>query len=95
MIGAVVGTLAGSACPIHEQADHLPGHGSATDLPTATRDTHDYLVNMRTQIGALINEGGDIIDAPKIDQFEWAHLKQFDSLSGRNAQAAFEEMEWE
>ncbi|MFD1509285.1 MBL fold metallo-hydrolase [Lacimonas salitolerans] len=73
----------------------VPGHGQPTDLATATRDTHGYLVNLRTQIGALIDDGGDIMDAPSIDQSAWAHLEQFDSLAGRNAQATFEQMEWE
>lgn len=73
----------------------VPGHGHATDLATARRDTYDYLVNLRTHIGALIDEGGDIIDAPMIDQSPWAYLEQFESLAGRNAQATYEEMEWE
>jgi glyoxylase-like metal-dependent hydrolase (beta-lactamase superfamily II) len=73
----------------------VPGHGRATDLSTATRDTHDYLVNLRTQIGALIEAGGDIMDAPQIDQSAWAYLDQFEALAGRNAQATYEEMEWE
>jgi glyoxylase-like metal-dependent hydrolase (beta-lactamase superfamily II) len=78
------------------QPTHIvPGHGRATDLPTAKRDTHDYLVNLRTRIGELIEEGGDIMDAPKIEQSAWSYLEQFDSLAGRNAQATFEEMEWE
>ena len=78
-----------------EPAHIVPGHGGPTDLATATRDTHDYLVNLRTQIGSLIEDGGDIMDAPKIDQSAWAHLDQFDALAGRNAQATYEEMEWE
>ena len=73
----------------------VPGHGGATDLATATRDTYEYLVNLRTQIGALIEAGGDIMDAPGIDQSAWAYLDQFESLAGRNAQATYEEMEWE
>lgn len=73
----------------------VPGHGRATDLATATRDTYEYLVNLRTQIGALIEAGGDIMDAPGIDQSAWAYLDQFESLAGRNAQATYEEMEWE
>jgi len=32
----------------------MPGHGGATDLATAMSDTYDYLMNLRTQIGALI-----------------------------------------
>ncbi len=77
--------------PVHV----VPGHGRATDLAKARRDTYDYLVNLRTQIGALIEAGGDIMEAPKIDQSAWKYLEQFDSLAGRNAQAAYEEMEWE
>ncbi len=73
----------------------VPGHGHATDLATARRDTRDYLVNLRSRIGALIDEGGDIIDAPKIDQSDWSYLEQFDALAGRNAQSTYEEMEWE
>ena len=73
----------------------VPGHGQPTDLATATRDTHDYLVNLRTQIGALIEAGGSIIDAPSIDQSAWSYLFQFEALAGRNAQSTYEEMEWE
>ncbi len=73
----------------------VPGHGRATDLPTATRDTYDYLVNLRTQIGGLIEAGADIMEAPQIDQSAWSYLTQFDALAGRNAQATYEEMEWE
>ncbi|KCV82566.1 beta-lactamase domain-containing protein [Actibacterium atlanticum] len=73
----------------------VPGHGAATTLDHARADTYDYLVNLRTRIGALIDEGGDILDAPKIDQSAFDYLEQFDSLAGRNAQQAFEQMEWE
>ncbi|MFD1193696.1 MBL fold metallo-hydrolase [Seohaeicola saemankumensis] len=73
----------------------VPGHGAATDLAKARRDTYDYLVNLRQRIGALIEDGGNIIDAPAIDQSAFAYLEQFDALAGRNAQAAYEQMEWE
>ncbi len=73
----------------------VPGHGGVTDMATARADTYDYLVNLRNQIGALIDEGGSIMDAPGIDQSEWAHLTEFESLAGRNAQTAYEQMEWE
>ncbi len=52
-------------------------------------------MNLRTPIGALIKAGGDIMDAPAIDQSAWAYLEQFESLAGRNAQSTYEEMEWE
>ena len=83
------------AMAAHEPAHIVPGHGGATDLATARRDTYDYLVNLRTQIGALIDAGGDIMDAPAIDQSDWSTLDQFDSLAGRNAQTTYEQMEWE
>ena len=83
------------AMAAYEPAHIVPGHGSATDLATARRDTRDYLVNLRREIGALIDAGGSIIDAPGIDQSAWSHLAQFGALAGRNAQSTYEEMEWE
>ena len=35
------------------------------------------------------------MDAPTIDQARWSDLDQFDALAGRNAQATYEQMEWE
>ena len=79
----------------HAPAHIVPGHGPVTDLDTARRDTLGYLRNLRARIGAVIETGGDIMDAPSIDQSDWAYLKQFDSLAGRNAQTTYEQMEWE
>ncbi|MFU8882262.1 MAG: MBL fold metallo-hydrolase [Rhodobacterales bacterium] len=73
----------------------VPGHGAATTLDHARRDTYDYLMNLRQQIAALIADGGDIMDAPAIDQTAFSYLEQFDALAGRNAQTAYEQMEWE
>jgi len=73
----------------------VPGHGIATTLEQATAETYEYLMNLRGQIGALIDNDGTIIDAPKIDQSAFSYLKQFESLAGRNAQTAFQQMEWE
>lgn len=77
--------------PVHV----VPGHGRATTLDRARADTYDYLVNLRTRIGALIEEGGDIMQAPGVDQSAFAGLEQFESLAGRNAQTVYEQMEWE
>jgi glyoxylase-like metal-dependent hydrolase (beta-lactamase superfamily II) len=78
------------------EPDHIiPGHGSPTDLLTATADTYDYLVNIREKMAAHIEDGGDIIGSVHIDQSAFAHLNNYDLLSGRNAQAVFEAMEWE
>jgi hypothetical protein len=35
------------------------------------------------------------MDAPTVDQSAFDYLEQFESLAGRNAQAAFQQMEWE
>ncbi len=73
----------------------VPGHGPATTLEQAQADTKHYLVNLREKMQAHIDEGGDIIGSVEIDQSAFAHLAQFDALAKRNAQAAFEQMEWE
>ncbi|MDV7339842.1 MBL fold metallo-hydrolase [Terasakiella sp. A23] len=73
----------------------IPGHGPATDLKTATKQTYDYLVNLRQKIREHLEAGGDMITAPKVDQSDFKYLKQFSSLAGRNAQQVFSEMEWE
>lgn len=73
----------------------VPGHGGPTTLTQARADTFNYLMNLRTQIGALLDAGGDIMDAPSVDQTAFAYLKQFEALAGSNAQMAFQQMEWE
>jgi glyoxylase-like metal-dependent hydrolase (beta-lactamase superfamily II) len=73
----------------------VPGHGGPTSMERARADTYDYLLNLRTQIGGLLDEGGDILAAPRVDQAAFTYLEQFDSLAGRNAQTAFQQMEWE
>lgn len=52
-------------------------------------------MNLRAQIGALLDGGGDIMDAPAVDQSAFSYLEQFDALAGRDAQTAFQQMEWE
>lgn len=77
-------------------ADHvIPGHGNPTDMLTAKADTYDYIVNLRQKMAQHIEAGGDIIDAVHVDQSPFAYLHNYDILSGRNAQAVFEAMEWE
>jgi len=73
----------------------VPGHGPATTIEVARADTYDYLVNLRSQIGAHISSGGGIIESVNVDQSAFSYLDQFEALAGRNAQAVFEQMEWE
>lgn len=73
----------------------VPGHGGPTTMAQARADTYDYLLMLRARIGALLDEGGGIMAAPKVDQSAFAYLEQFEALAGRNAQTAFQQMEWE
>ncbi|NJO32949.1 MAG: MBL fold metallo-hydrolase [Rhodospirillales bacterium] len=72
-----------------------PGHGPLTTLEQAKADTRDYLLNLRETMRAHIDQGGDIIDSVHVDQSAFAYLGQFETLAGRNAQAVFQQMEWE
>lgn len=83
------------AMAAHKPEHIVPGHGPATDLATATHDTYDYLMNLRTRMAAYIDNGGDIIGAVDVDQSAFSGLEEFDILARRNAQAVFSEMEWE
>jgi glyoxylase-like metal-dependent hydrolase (beta-lactamase superfamily II) len=73
----------------------VPGHGAPTTLDRAQADTRDYLVNLRDRMRKYIDEGGDIVGSVEIDQNDFSYLDQFDALARRNAQTAFEQMEWE
>ncbi len=77
-------------------ASHVvPGHGHATTMDRARADTYDYLMNLLAQIAALIETGGDLSGAAGVDQSAFAGLEQFDSLSRKNAEVAFVQMEFE
>lgn len=78
-----------------EPAHVVPGHGPATTLDRPRAETRDYLAALRDVIGRHIEAGGDIIGSVEVDQSAFADLDQFDALAGRNAQAVFEQMEWE
>ena len=73
----------------------VPGHGHATNLSQAKRDTYDYLVDVRKAVADFMENGGDITEIRKIDQSKYKHLANYDILSGRNAQQVFTELEFE
>lgn len=73
----------------------IPGHGQATDLNRANKDTYEYLVFIRKAIADFMETGGDISEISKVDQSTFSYLSNFDVLSGRNAQQVFTEMEFE
>lgn len=76
-------------------AQLIPGHGPVTTLERAQADTRDYLQNLRDRMRDHIDSGGDIIGSVDVDQSTFAYLDQFEALAGRNAQAVFQQMEWE
>lgn len=73
----------------------IPGHGHPTNMAQVRRYTHDYLVYLRKQIGAHLEEGGDLADAYYVDQSPYAHLDTFEELATKNAGRVYEQMEFE
>lgn len=73
----------------------IPGHGSPTNMAEVTKYTKDYLVFMRAKIGKIIEDGGELGDAYKIDQSAYEHLDTYEFLALRNAARIFQAMEFE
>ena len=73
----------------------IPGHGAPTTMNRARKDTFDYLKNLQEQIRRLIDDGGDILKSPNVEQSAFSYLQQFETLAGRNAQQAYQQMEWD
>jgi glyoxylase-like metal-dependent hydrolase (beta-lactamase superfamily II) len=73
----------------------IPGHGEPTTIDVVTTYTKDYLIFLRGEVQALLDEGGTLDDAYNIDQSAYADLDTFDELAARNAGRVFEAMEFE
>ena len=73
----------------------VPGHGGPTDMATVTAGTLDYLLYLREQAQILLDEGGSLDDAYKIDQRQYAHWHTYAELAARNAGRVFTQMEFE
>ena len=73
----------------------IPGHGAPTDMETVRKYTRDYLVYLREQIGAVIENGGSLQEAYEIDQSPYMHLPTAEFLAKRNAGHVFQSMEFE
>ena len=73
----------------------IPGHGHPTNMAQVRRYTRDYLVFLRCEVQALLDNGDDLQAAYEIDQSRYAHLDTFDELASRNAGRLFEQMEFE
>lgn len=81
--------------PLAEGKIIIPGHGDPTDFASVDRDTRSYIEYLRTEVGKILEEGGSLADAYKIDQSQFMHLEAADQLAGKNAGRIFEAMEWE
>jgi len=73
----------------------IPGHGHPTTLQQANSDTYEYLLFLRKSVADFIDSGGDITEIRSIDQSQYEYLRNFESLSGFNAQNVYTELEWE
>ena len=74
----------------------IPGHGHPTNLERARKETRDYLVYLREEVGKSFDKGDTLQDAvDMIDQSRFKHLANFDQLARRNANQVYLEMEKE
>ena len=73
----------------------IPGHGGPTTMDVVTLYTKDYLVHLRKEVAAVIDEGGSMLEAYEIDQSDFMHLPTAEFLSKRNAGQVFQMMEFE
>ncbi len=83
------------AMAAHKPQHLVPGHGRATNLLQANKDTYNYLVFLRNSVSEFMENGGDITDIGSVDQSEFTYLLNYETLAGRNAQQVYTEMEWE
>ena len=73
----------------------IPGHGHPTNMDQVRRYTRDYLVHLRTVVGAHLEDGGDLAGAYYVDQSAYRNLDTFEELATKNAGFVYEQMEFE
>ncbi len=73
----------------------IPGHGGPTDMATVRKWTRDYLVHLRAKVKEVVDAGGSLDDAYKVDQSAYLHLHTADELARSNAGRVFRAMEFE
>jgi quinoprotein relay system zinc metallohydrolase 2 len=88
---AVIDELAGIAAK-----RVVPGHGPVADWPAALGSERGYLQVLASDVRAFLQRGETIVAASRgAAQSERPHWALFDENNGRNATAAFAELEWE
>lgn len=73
----------------------IPGHGHPTNMEQVQRYTRDYLLHLRSVVGAHLEAGGGLAEAYYLDQSAYANLDTYEELATRNAGRVFEQMEFE
>ena len=73
----------------------IPGHGGPTDMTEVEKYTIGYLEFMRTEIGVILDAGGDMNDIYTIDQDAFMHLDTYRELAALNASTLYRSMEFE
>jgi len=73
----------------------IPGHGHPTTIDVVEKWTIGYLVYIRSEVAKVLEDGGSLIDAYKIDQSAYSHLHTFDELAGLNVDRIYRAMEFE
>ncbi len=73
----------------------VPGHGHAVDLEIAHKDTYDYLVYLVKNISQMLDDGVELLDAVELEQSQFSYLEVFDEISRKNAQAVYEQLEFD
>jgi len=73
----------------------VPGHGHATDIATATQDTHAYLSFLVEKISQMLDNGTELQDAAKLDQSQFSYLEVFDEIASKNAHNLFTQLEFD
>ena len=74
----------------------IPGHGHpVTDMKDIGKYTAGYLRYLRSSIQKILEDGGSMTDAYKIDMREYSHLDTFQQLSAQNIARMYQKMEFE
>lgn len=73
----------------------IPGHGEPASLKAAQQSTYDYLKFLRSSVARFMDNDGMMEDLHTIDQSQFSHLANFESLSGKNIQNVYMELEFE
>ena len=74
----------------------IPGHGHpVTDMKDIGKYTAGYLRYLRSSLQKVLDDGGSMTDAYKIDMREYSHLDTFQQLSAQNIARMYQKMEFE